>query len=208
MTVDIDHVHQAGLELEADLTTPDVALIHQEVARRHRMRQGVVGLGVAGLVLLAGFGLNSVLNEPSTTPLNTASADETDGEVGTSTIVPPSTTVPSPPEEETLLRLTPVGTFTPDGLFTVQSTEPDEVIGAYVTLEIWTAEGTWVDVVGLLIAAEHGGGEPRIAPLGSPLGGESAGFDLATFRLPPDLELGNYRVCESPGSDCGTFELA
>jgi len=207
MNVDTEYVHQARLELEADLTTPEVELVHQEAARQHRLRQGIGGLGIAGLVCLVGFGIISGLNQTSTSSLDTASGDGPATEAAVSST--PSTVVEvGPAPVENGLIATPDGdAFVPGGLFTVTSPEPGETVGAYATLEIWTAEGRWEDVVALLIAAEHVG-EPRIVPLGEPIGGEDVAYASATFQLPNDLEAGAYRVCLAPsGPSCGAFEI-
>lgn len=112
-----------------------------------------------------------------------------------------------PPQQDDLLVLEPEGKFAPGAQFAVTSSETGETVGAYMTLEQWTAESRWEDVVALLVAGEHLG-EPKIIPLGEPIGGEDVAYIKATFQLPSDLAPGSYRVCLAPGkSVCGRFNI-
>lgn len=206
--IDTNYVREAGLEIERELTVPDVGLIRAETARRQRLRRSLAGCGAIMLVCVAGFALVGLLDRPQESELDTAASADTDGAIGSVPSTNVATTIHQPPGEESSLVLTPLGTFAPNGLFTISSLESDGIVGGYVTLEVWTGEGIWVDVVGLLVAAEIGGGAPRVVPLVQPLGGDDIGFKMATFQLPGDLEPGDYRVCLAPaGPECGTFKL-
>lgn len=73
--IDIENVHDASTELKQHLTTPDVALLHQEAARRGRLRKQVAGVGVFLLIAIAGFGLTQLRDMSESTRLNTASGE-------------------------------------------------------------------------------------------------------------------------------------
>ena len=73
--IDIENVHDASTELKQHLTTPDVALLHQEAARRGRLRKQVAAVGVFLLIAIAGFGLTQLRDMSESTRLDTASGE-------------------------------------------------------------------------------------------------------------------------------------
>lgn len=205
--IDTDYLSEASLELEKELTVPDVRLVRQEAVRRSRVRRGLTSFGVIAVLGLAGFALTNLLEQESSLSTTTDIA-----EVDNDRPIEEATTTlnesPPPPTEENLLVLRPdQGEFSPNALFTVASHEPDGTVSAYLKLERWEGEEGWVDVVAVMIAAEHLG-EPRIIPLGEPWGTEDVAYTLATFQLPETLEPGSYRACLAQGLECSIFEVA
>ena len=80
--IDTEDVHEAANELKQQLTTPDVALLHQEAKRRGRLRRQVAVVGVVLLAVVGGLGITQLGDSSNSTRLDTASG----GTVTSSTV--------------------------------------------------------------------------------------------------------------------------